>query len=33
MHIYFIHSDQAVKTLSEVWRIRDIPAAFYATTT
>ena len=28
MHIYFIRSDQAVKTLSEVWRIQDIPAAF-----
>ena len=28
IHIYFIHSDQAVKTLSEVWRIQDIPAAF-----
>ena len=28
VHIYFIHSDQAVKTLSEVWRIQDIPAAF-----
>ena len=28
MRIYSIHSDQAVKTLSEVWRIQDIPAAF-----
>ena len=28
MLIYSIHSDQAVKTLSEVWRIQDIPAAF-----
>ena len=28
MHIYFIHSDQAVKTLSEVWRIQNIPTAF-----
>jgi hypothetical protein len=28
IHIYFIHPDQAVKTLSEVWRIQDIPAAF-----
>ena len=28
MHVYSIHSDQAVKTLSEVWRIQDIPTAF-----
>ena len=28
-YIYLFHySDQAVKTLSEVWRIQDIPAAF-----
>jgi PHO85 cyclin-5 len=28
IHIYFIRSDQAVKTLSEVWRTQDIPAVF-----
>ena len=28
LHIQFIHSDQAVKTLSEVWRTQDIPAVF-----
>ena len=28
IHIYSIYLDQAVKTLSEVWRIQDISAAF-----